>query len=37
VVLDQIPRSHVDELAVGALPDLSDPDVMAGAPAGASY
>jgi Arc/MetJ family transcription regulator len=31
VVLDQIRRSHVDELAAGALPDLSDPGVMAGA------
>lgn len=31
VVLDQIRRSHVDELAAGGLPDLADPDIMADA------
>jgi Arc/MetJ family transcription regulator len=31
VVQDAIRRRHVDELAGGALPDLADPQVMAGA------
>jgi Arc/MetJ family transcription regulator len=31
VVQDAIRRRHVDELASGALPDLADPQVMAGA------
>jgi Arc/MetJ family transcription regulator len=31
VVQDEIRRRHVDELAAGALPDLADPEVMAGA------
>lgn len=31
VVLDQIRRSHVDELAAGGLPDLADPEIMADA------
>jgi Arc/MetJ family transcription regulator len=31
VVEDQIRREHVDELASGALPDLSDPEIMASA------
>ncbi len=29
VVQDEIRRSHLAELAGGALPDLADPDVMA--------
>jgi hypothetical protein len=31
VVQSELRRRHVDELADGALPDLADPDVMAGA------
>lgn len=31
VVQGELRRRHVDELADGALPDLADPDVMAGA------
>jgi Arc/MetJ family transcription regulator len=31
VVLGELRRRHLEELAGGALPDLSDPDVMAGA------
>jgi Arc/MetJ family transcription regulator len=31
VVVDQIRRNHVDELAAGGLPDLADPEVVAGA------
>jgi Arc/MetJ family transcription regulator len=31
VVQDDVRRRHLDELAGGALPDLADPDVMAGA------
>jgi Arc/MetJ family transcription regulator len=31
VVLDEVRRRHLDELADGALPDLADPEVMAGA------
>jgi Arc/MetJ family transcription regulator len=31
VVHSELRRHHVDELADGALPDLADPEVMAGA------
>lgn len=31
VVEEDLRRRHIDELASGALPDLSDPTVMAGA------
>jgi Arc/MetJ family transcription regulator len=31
VVQSELRRRHVDELADGALPDLADPEVMAGA------
>jgi Arc/MetJ family transcription regulator len=31
VVLDEVRRRHVDELAAGALPDLANADIMAGA------
>jgi Arc/MetJ family transcription regulator len=31
VVLGELRRSHLDELAGGALPDLADPTIMAGA------
>jgi Arc/MetJ family transcription regulator len=31
VVEGELRRRHVDELADGALPDLADPEVMAGA------
>lgn len=31
VVQGELRRRHVDELADGALPDLADPDIMAGA------
>ena len=31
VVQDELRRRHVEELASGALPDLSDPDIMAAA------
>ncbi|HEU5416123.1 MAG TPA: type II toxin-antitoxin system VapB family antitoxin [Streptosporangiaceae bacterium] len=31
VVQGEMRRRHLEELAGGALPDLSDPDVMAGA------
>jgi Arc/MetJ family transcription regulator len=31
VVQDEMRRRHLEELAGGALPDLSDPDIMAGA------
>jgi Arc/MetJ family transcription regulator len=31
VVQGELRRRHLDELADGALPDLADPDVMAGA------
>lgn len=30
VIHGDIRRRHLDELAAGALPDLADPDVMAG-------
>jgi Arc/MetJ family transcription regulator len=31
VVNDELRRQHVDDLAAGALPDLSDPEIMAAA------
>src|SRR5258708_39325345 len=31
VVQEDVRRRHIDELAAGALPDLADPDIMAGA------
>lgn len=31
VVEEELRQRHIDELAAGALPDLSDPAVMAGA------
>ncbi|HUZ27158.1 MAG TPA: type II toxin-antitoxin system VapB family antitoxin [Streptosporangiaceae bacterium] len=31
VVQEELRRRHVDELADGALPDLADPNIMAGA------
>lgn len=31
VVQGDLRRRHLEELAAGALPDLADPDVMAGA------
>ena len=31
VVLGELRRRHVDELAAGALPDLADADIMASA------
>jgi Arc/MetJ family transcription regulator len=31
VVEQELRRRHLDELAGGALPDLADPDIMAGA------
>jgi Arc/MetJ family transcription regulator len=31
VVEDAVRRRHVDEIAGGALPDLADPQIMAGA------
>jgi Arc/MetJ family transcription regulator len=31
VVQEELRRRHLDELAGGALPDLSDPDIMAAA------
>jgi Arc/MetJ family transcription regulator len=31
VVEEDLRRQHVDELAGGALPDLADPQIMAGA------
>jgi Arc/MetJ family transcription regulator len=31
VVQGELRRRHIEELAAGALPDLADPDIMAGA------